>query len=98
MAVEVENGEDLLDRIIGPVGSRREDLFVEDLGNMVDNGQQEILLGRKEVVEAPTCRIRFLNDLVDSGLGVALAPKKLRGGGDQAFAGCSFARPQGISR
>ena len=73
-------------------------LALEDFRDVIDNGQQKILLGRKEMVEAATGGFRFLDDLIDPGLGVALAPKELGGGGDQACAGCGFARYQGISR
>jgi hypothetical protein len=65
---------------------------------MIDDCEQEILLGREEVVEASAGRVRLLNDLIDPGLSVALAPKELGGGRDQAGAGCGFARYQDISR
>ena len=66
--------------------------------DVVQDREQKILLGRKEVVEAAAGGIRLLDDLVDTGLRVALAPKELGGGGDQACAGCGFARYQGVSR
>jgi hypothetical protein len=65
---------------------------------VIDDCEQEILFCGKEVVEAAAGRVRLLDDLVDTGLGVALAPKELGGSGNQALAGCGFSRPKGVSR
>jgi hypothetical protein len=94
----LEHAIDALDRIGGISNRGFEDLLFEHLAEMIQDGEQQVFLGWKEVVEAATGGMCLLHDFVDTGLGVALPEKEICSGGDQPFTGLCFARQPQILR
>ena len=95
--VVLEDCEEPFDGIAGAIRGGVKDHGLEDLGHVVHHRQQQILLGREEVVEGAAGRLCLLNDLVNSGLRIALSPKELGGSVDEPFAGSGFPWSQTIS-
>ncbi len=90
--------EDAFEWVGRALFGRPEDVRLEDVADMIDNRQQEVVLGREEVVETPTGGVRLLHDLVDTGLGVTLPPEELRRRWLSAVLECSFYEATGLPR
>ena len=90
LPVSVQDAKDPLDRIADALQDGIYDLGVKVLLIPLQHRQEQILLGREEVVQAAAARVRGLEDLGNAGGSIALHPEQVAGYFHQAFARFRF--------
>ena len=86
-AIAGEQGEDLVDRIIDALPGRLQQHRIDAVAIRVEHGQQQVLLARKEVVEAAAVHVSGLAHVGDARRGIAFFGEQPQRGVDEAIAG-----------
>ena len=94
----LHDSDDSFEWIRGMFFGPAKDLVFEELTDVVDDCQQEVVLGGKEVIEAAAGCGCPLHDLVDTRLGITLPPEELGCGGNEPFSSVRSTWQQTFSR
>src|SRR5689334_3965002 len=81
-----QQGEDPFDGIADSFPSRIEHLRPEQCEIAIENRKKQVLFAIEEMVEASAVNLRAGKEIVHARIGVALLPKQINRGLDQAFA------------
>lgn len=87
LAIVAHDADDAHEWMVHDFVGGLDDAGLEGGGVVTDYGEEELLLGFEEVVEATGVGLGFGEDVVDGGGGVPAEPEELAGGFDDAGAG-----------